>query len=208
MRTGNSLRRVKARLRAEMLNARAALSADYRAEASRAVVARIRQLPIFHTCRAFLACFPFRGEVDISPLIHEPGEGRAVYLPRADFSTSSLALCRYPCALTRTAFGLTEPAPHVTPATEAELAALDIAIIPGVAFAVRTCHRLGYGGGFFDAFLTAHDVVSIGVAFRCQLAKEVPHSGRDIPMDWVVCEDDVLRRPWRGTSPLRRMSEP
>ncbi len=48
----------------------------------------------------------------------------------------------------------------------------DIFLIPMIAFA-DDCHRIGYGGGFYDMTLKEYEnIVTIGIAFEAQKITE------------------------------------
>jgi 5-formyltetrahydrofolate cyclo-ligase len=72
----------------------------------------------------------------------------------------------------------------------------DTLIVPLVAFDAR-CHRLGYGGGFYDrtlARLKARGPVrAIGFAFAAQVLPELPAEPTDIALDCIVTDSGVIR---------------
>lgn len=61
----------------------------------------------------------------------------------------------------------------------------DLIIVPGVAFDTKG-HRLGYGGGFYDRFLSKTKVFSIGVSYDFQLLEEIPYDKHDIPLNTII----------------------
>lgn len=65
-------------------------------------------------------------------------------------------------------------------------------LAPGLAFD-RQGWRLGYGGGFYDAYLAGLPVLptAIGLCFSMQLLEHTPHDGHDIPMNGI-CSDAGL----------------
>ncbi len=68
----------------------------------------------------------------------------------------------------------------------------DMIILPGCAFD-RKCHRLGYGGGFYDRFLAEHpELMKIAVCFSCQVLETVPQEETDICPDHVITEEEIL----------------
>jgi 5-formyltetrahydrofolate cyclo-ligase len=79
--------------------------------------------------------------------------------------------------------------------------AVDLVIVPGVAFDVRS-GRLGYGGGFYDRFLASCRAPRIAVAFSMQIVDGVPCDEHDLPVDVVVTETGEIRSS-RGRSPGR-----
>lgn len=69
-----------------------------------------------------------------------------------------------------------------------DYAAIDLAVIPGVAFDAKG-NRLGRGKGFYDRLLTRmqdYHIYKIGICFDFQKVEEVPTDGRDVPMDEVL----------------------
>ena len=67
-------------------------------------------------------------------------------------------------------------------------------VAPGLAFD-RAGRRLGYGGGYFDAFLPRlrPGCPVVGVCFAEQLVDEVPAGPHDRAVDVVVTDRDVIR---------------
>ncbi len=75
-----------------------------------------------------------------------------------------------------------------------------LAIVPGVAFD-EALNRLGYGGGYYDRFLSGHPgLFRVGLAFELQLVKRVPTEPFDQPMDLLVTE----RRVYDGNGTSQR----
>ncbi|NLZ43625.1 MAG: 5-formyltetrahydrofolate cyclo-ligase [Clostridia bacterium] len=73
---------------------------------------------------------------------------------------------------------------------------IDLLFIPGLAFDHRG-GRLGRGKGYYDRYLARAgalrpDLVKVGLAFSAQLAAAVPRDGRDLLMDLLVTEDEVI----------------
>lgn len=64
-------------------------------------------------------------------------------------------------------------------------------IMPGVAFD-EECHRIGYGGGFYDKYLKTHpDLHTIAVAFELQMYRELPFEEHDIKPEKVITEKHI-----------------
>lgn len=68
-------------------------------------------------------------------------------------------------------------------------------IVPGTAFD-RQMHRMGYGGGFYDAWLECYGsrVTACGLAYDFQLLDEIPFEEHDRTMDIVITPTDTLFR--------------
>lgn len=65
------------------------------------------------------------------------------------------------------------------------LAEVNLAIIPGRAF-TRQGKRLGRGGGWYDRILPKLHGPKWGVAFGCQIKKDIPTDPWDVQMNKVV----------------------
>ena len=84
-------------------------------------------------------------------------------------------------------------------------AAIPLFLVPGLAFDPAG-RRLGYGLGFYDrAFAdAAPGALKVGLAFELQILESVPADPHDVPMDFVVTEDRVIRAAAGPESPTRR----
>jgi len=87
------------------------------------------------------------------------------------------------------AFGVREPGAG---ARRIEVAALEVLLVPGLAFD-ETGMRLGRGGGFYDRLLALPDLRArlVGVCFEVQVLPELPVEAHDRAVDAVVTENGV-----------------
>ena len=147
--------------------------------------------------RAALAYAPMPEELDPAPLVRALRHaGVRIAYPRV-CAPGELALhWAREDELAAGYCGVREPPAD---APEATLDAIDLVLVPGVAFD-EVCHRLGMGGGFYDRLLarTERDTRAIGLAFDEQVVAAAPHEEHDALMDAVITPTRVLRRA-RGT---------
>ncbi len=68
----------------------------------------------------------------------------------------------------------------------------DVAVIPLLAFNDEL-HRIGYGKGCYDAYLSKNDVYKIGLAYLEQRCDFVP-SECDVALDAIVTQNTIFRR--------------
>jgi 5-formyltetrahydrofolate cyclo-ligase len=184
----------KTHVRAQMLAARAQLSAAQRAQASAAIRQRLEDLPELRGARTLLGYAAFGAEVDLDPWLERLlASGIGVFLPWVDGERLGIArVTDLDTDLVPGCRGVREP--RAIGRRPARPDRLDAVVIPGVAFD-RHGGRLGYGGGHFDRLLTAlnpHTSV-VGIAFELQLVETVPIAPHDRPVDLVVTESTVYR---------------
>ncbi len=65
-------------------------------------------------------------------------------------------------------------------------------VVPALAFS-RNGHRLGYGGGFYDKYLSeSNSFFNIGFAFDFQVSDEIFNDEFDIPVDVILSENEKI----------------
>ena len=69
-------------------------------------------------------------------------------------------------------------------------------VIPIVAFDDKL-NRLGYGGGFYDRFITklekTEEILKIGLALSCQKINKVPTNRFDKKMNYILTENKIYK---------------
>jgi 5-formyltetrahydrofolate cyclo-ligase len=179
----DALRLAKAARRAEVRSARRAMSSAERAARSAVLVARIRAEPAWSSAEVALAFHPFGNEPDIEPLL---GRGPPrVLLPRVEGRHLVFAPWGPGEPLATSRFGVPEPT-----ADAADPATASVALVPGLCFDL-SCHRLGYGAGFYDRALARlpPSVTTIGLCYAHELVTAVPHGDNDVPVHLVLTDE-------------------
>ena len=183
----------KAAVRKHYLKQRQALGEAERERLSRLIVEHALALPALREANTIMAYMAFRGEVSTQELMeHILRAGKRLVLPRVERERQLIGLEVRDVArdVKVGSYGIMEPISHCCPLVSP--GDLDAIIVPGVAF--TPCgYRLGYGGGYYDRFLSdqAAQAVAIGLAFQIQIASCLPVEFHDRPVDWVVTEHGV-----------------
>lgn len=84
-----------------------------------------------------------------------------------------------------------EPKPHCTPV---KIAALDLILVPGLAF-TRDGARLGRGGGYYDRLL-AHPQCRahrLAIAYDCQIIDHIPVESHDQRVPQIITESGLIQ---------------
>ena len=79
--------------------------------------------------------------------------------------------------------------PDTAPAISPE--ELDLIIVPALAFDKRG-YRLGYGGGYYDRYLSGIPAFTVGITRERLVKDELPTQAHDIAVDCIVTEERVF----------------
>lgn len=163
-----------------------------RQDRSAAICARVAALPVYQAARALHCYLPIRSEADTRPLIALAlGQGKRVAAPIVRPDQPDLLHTWLPSLAAADfepgAFGTLHPR-LLQPAAPGDW---DLIIVPLLGFD-RAGYRLGYGKGYYDRLLAAAPVPALGVAFGVQEVAALPRERHDIPLDWIVTEDEVI----------------
>lgn len=87
-------------------------------------------------------------------------------------------------------FGVQEPSDKCP---RVDIGDIDLIVMPGLAFD-REGGRIGYGGGFYDAFISKLDrrVYKIAIAYNFQVLDKVPVDDWDIRVDGVITDKEII----------------
>lgn len=136
-------------------------------------------------------------EVDLSLLIQKAlSENKTVAIPKINRENMTMNFFHYHNQKSETADGYCKIKEPVDDAKIIDIEKLQnhkvLILVPGRAF-TEEGGRLGRGKGFYDKYLakllsliSSDNVFLLGVAFSCQIVKELPLDNHDILMNKVV----------------------
>jgi 5-formyltetrahydrofolate cyclo-ligase len=200
--------RAKVELRKSLQRVRSTTPAAAKHQRSEAIRTRLREAGLYEGARSLALFRPIgqKGEVDTGgidedarsaglrvayPILDEPDDDPALATD-ADLAppTMSFRWVDDPTAASFAERGHGFPEPTST--LVAEPGAIDLVVVPGLAFDPDG-NRLGYGKGFYDRFLDAHRRASpqgrtIGICFDFQVVVEIPITPHDVPVSMVITD--------------------
>ncbi|MBI2707922.1 MAG: 5-formyltetrahydrofolate cyclo-ligase [Proteobacteria bacterium] len=131
------------------------------------------------------AYWPIGSELDIRPLLNKLiDRGFACALPCIEQEGLLFRLWNPSLRLVKGKFYLWEPPVSCSTAIP------DVLLVPLLAFD-KTGHRLGYGQGHYDRYLHHHKPLTLGVGFKGQEVEKIAHQSHDVPLDFIVTEEEV-----------------
>ncbi len=159
-------------------------------------LAMARQLAKLSVYREATQLFGFVGSKDNEPqtlpmLNKALQQGKSVWLPVVT-GPGQMRWAPYQAGapLHRSRWGILEPDLKATTAPP-QATTTSCCLVPGLAF-TPDGYRLGYGGGFYDRFLTDFPGVTIGLCFEALLQSELPVEAHDQRVDWVITESRAI----------------
>lgn len=134
----------------------------------------------------------FGWEINTWPIVDDlQKRGKEVYVPVVQSHPKGLVARRYTSRenLTPAVYGILEPGPDAPSVPPEEL---DLVIVPGLAFSERG-FRIGYGGGYYDRFLTTTNAMAAGLVYR-SFVRDLAADPWDRAVDFLVTEEGILGR--------------
>ena len=149
----------------------------------------------FKGANIFLCYYPFGSEVDLKQLYSILlQQGKHLYFPKCDKKNHQLyfyEIVDLEMDFSIGSYNIMEPKSDINLLTDFNQSI--ISITPGLIFD-KKLNRIGYGGGFYDRFFEKHpEITSIAPCFSKQLAETIQIESHDIPMDYIVTENLVLK---------------
>uniref|UniRef100_A0A7I5E6M5 5-formyltetrahydrofolate cyclo-ligase n=1 Tax=Haemonchus contortus TaxID=6289 RepID=A0A7I5E6M5_HAECO len=179
----------------------AALLADVSTEEvrrqSEAVAEKVLSSSWFKDARRLSVYVHTKGEIETDRIVEESLKlGKELFIPQFAKGNPRMRLLRVPShsdflKLEPTLWGIRQPSDSHHWEDYEGTGALDLILMPGVAFTLNGC-RLGHGMGYYDRALNAHRrqfgvlPARYGLALMQQIVNEVPLSDTDVALDGIV----------------------
>lgn len=182
----------KAILRKSILSQLRDLSQQEHDQHSTAILEKLLEDPIFQSAQTVGLTISRYPEVNIMPLIEHCWHlGKRVAVPKCDPQkrTMTFRLLESLDQLEMVYMDLQEPNEAMTTAIYAE--DIDLLIVPGVVF-METGYRIGFGGGYYDRYLTGYRGATRSLAFDMQITDSVPIESHDIPVEGIITEKRII----------------
>lgn len=184
----------KKTLRKEILKKRSELSKEEIIDYSNIISNKIYEMDVYKNAKRIM-CFVSNGsEVETHPLLEQIiKDGKSVVVPITVSGTKELLVSDvYNLSELEIGFyNIEVPKKEFTRIVDPNT--IDLILVPGVAFA-KDGYRVGYGGGYYDRFLSklSNPVPKIAIGFDLQIVDKVPTDKYDIPVDMVVTEKRII----------------
>lgn len=182
-------------IRREILVKRAKIRKDNHIMLTEVVMKNLKDTIYYKNAKTIMTFISFGSEIDTHEFIKSGiKEGKNIVVPVTFHENRVMKPSRV------LDFGEFEPGYFniLTPKEEfiryIDPSEIDLIIVPGAVFD-RDGYRVGYGGGYYDRFLSKIDksVPKIAIGFDLQIVEQVPREEFDIPVDFIITEKEVIK---------------
>lgn len=158
-----------------------ALSTEQIQRASQELTEQFCKHPLYQNARSLYVYLSYNQEVRTEDLIRRAAEdGKRIAVPKIIDNEMYFLWLEPNTSIEEGYKGIPEP---VDGAIADDPTAL--VLLPGLAFDPQG-HRLGYGGGFYDRFLSKEPHPTVALCFDFQLLEHLDCEAHDIPADAVL----------------------
>ncbi len=183
----------KEEIRERAFAVRAGMGKEERKAAEQAVMERLLREEIYENARRIYCYASFRDEVGTAGIIEESlRRGKKVAVPRiVGRRRMEFFFIKSRADLRPGAWNIPEPGPWCAKAPLPDEETL--VILPGAAFD-RSGARIGYGGGFYDAYLAGNDRCrKAALAFDTQCMEQIPVDEYDVRAEMIITEKELIK---------------
>ncbi|TJX15203.1 5-formyltetrahydrofolate cyclo-ligase [Tissierella creatinini] len=185
----------KKTLRREILSKRSALGNEVKISLSRKIFNTLKNTEYYKKAENIFVFISFGSEIDTHEFIKEGiKEGKNILVPVTIHETREMkpSLIKDFDELEIGYFNILSPKEEYIRYVDPQN--IDLVVVPGAVFD-RRGYRVGYGGGFYDRFLSTKirkDVPKIAVGFDLQVIDMVPTEEFDFPVDFIITEKELI----------------
>ena len=180
----------KALLRKHFIELRNGFDDSYRTQADNRIFKLLIELPEFKSAEQILIYVSVDNEVDTRKIIeYSLNNGKNVAVPYCRQKEMIFYHIESFDDLTCHQFNI--PAVNPEKAETAVISSATLCVVPALSFD-KAGNRLGYGGGYYDRFLSSNKVNSIGLCREKSICESLPTDEFDIKIKKIVTENVIL----------------
>ncbi len=189
---------LKEDLRKRFLEVRNSIDDRERSLKSLDIAKHLFDMPEYNSARSIFLYLSIGSEVDTKPIFDRAkADGKRISVPLCvlDKRCMELYFVESYDDLDIGSYKIYEPKKDLILSGKLKQAAaeeVDISVVPGVCFDFNG-NRIGYGGGYYDKFLSTFKGVSVGITYDCCMTEEICPDKYDAPVDIVLTESGAKR---------------
>ena len=152
---------------------------------------------VYKSAKTVFIYVSFGSEVETHTLIDKAiQDGKRVAVPLCDRDARTMNAYEIKCRamLERGTYNILEPKKNLIKNGDIRRVVpseIDLAIVPAYVYDKKGA-RIGYGGGYYDRFLSQFCGVSLGVAFSQCIVDALQTEEHDVLVDKIVCPEGMI----------------
>lgn len=181
----------KKEIRDTILDIRKSFDTDYLGRLSTVICNRVLKQDVYFNCKDIVLYMPINNEVNLDIIMQDAlNQGKSIWLPRIINKNMEFYRCTKETKLIKGAYGILEPDTEEILQPNSDT----LIIMPGAAFS-EDMGRIGYGGGYYDKYLSKHPCCkTIAVCYNFQVLPMVPMDEYDIRPDMIISDDNIFTK--------------
>ena len=179
-------------IRKQMKQLRADMTRTERFEKSMQIFEKLITVPEFKRADRIYTYVSMDNEIDTIMLIdYSLSIEKRVFVPRVSGKDMEFYEISDISELSPGYMGIYEPDIN---GKEPDYSRTGFMCVPGLAFD-RSYNRIGYGGGFYDRYLSVENkLYKAALAYEAQLLESIPAQDVDVRPDMIVTEESIYRK--------------
>lgn len=179
-------------IRKQMKQLRADMTRTERFEKSMQIFEKLITVPEFKRADRIYTYVSMDNEIDTIMLIdYSLSIEKRVFVPRVSGKDMEFYEISDISELSPGYMGIYEPDIN---GKEPDYSRTGFMCMPGLAFD-RSYNRIGYGGGFYDRYLSVENkLYKAALAYEAQLLESIPAQDGDVRPDMIVTEENIYRK--------------
>lgn len=182
---------MKKELRKEIIKKRDELDCIEKIIKDKKIIEKLKDTKEYKEAKGIFVYIGFGSEINTKILIEDAlKDGKEVYVPKVIKKEMVFIKINSLENLVTSSYGILEP---IGDKSNFNVDNLGLIVMPGLAFD-KQGNRLGYGGGYYDKFLSSNkiDAKKIALAYDFQVLDKVPSEEHDIKIDSIITEDKEI----------------
>ena len=183
----------KANLRKSMMDKLAQIHPEEREEISTDLANRLFESELWEKAETIGIYLSFGNEWETRGIIEEAWRvGKKVAIPKTIPDVKGMKFYQMDdfSKVKKGHFNIEEPIVDQTRVVEKDQ--IDLLIVPGLIFS-KDGYRIGFGGGYYDRFLTDFIHPTVSLVWSGQLVEYLPTNQYDLPVQYILTEHGLIK---------------
>lgn len=184
----------KKEIRKDIISKRNSVDREIRQDWDKEILKSLINSKFYKSAKSIFTFISYGSEVDTIKIIEQAlKEGKVVYVPKTYKDTKEMKAVKITnlTNMVKDKMGILEP---VEVSEDSIGEHFDLIIMPGVAFD-SFGNRIGYGGGYYDKYLSNYkeETLKVALAYDVQMLNKIEIEDHDIKVNYIITEKNIIK---------------